>query len=295
VATNKGLGKGFDILMPKGFSVSSVTAGSDERIHKLSIDTIVPKSDQPRKHFDQLQLEQLARSISEQGILQPIVVVKNEQNMYTIIAGERRWRASQIAGLNEMPAIVREASEHQQLELALLENVQRADLSSFEQALTVVRLHEQFNQSYEEIAQRLGKAYTSIINLVRLLALPENILKAFEDRLITEGHARSILALQKIPNEQKKLFDLILHKGISVRQAEQFVVSVKKNNELVIDKTAKSNISDSTIKKSVLQIENILGAKTLVQHSKRGSGKLVINYKNEEELNVILNKMKKLS
>ena len=295
MATNKGLGKGFDILMPKGFSVSSVTAGSDERIHKLSIDTIVPKSDQPRKHFDQLQLEQLARSISEQGILQPIVVVKNEQNMYTIIAGERRWRASQIAGLNEMPAIVREASEHQQLELALLENVQRADLSSFEQALTVVRLHEQFNQSYEEIAQRLGKAYTSIINLVRLLALPENILKAFEDRLITEGHARSILALQKIPNEQKKLFDLILHKGISVRQAEQFVVSVKKNNELVIDKTAKSNISDSTIKKSVLQIENILGAKTLVQHSKRGSGKLVINYKNEEELNVILNKMKKLS
>ena len=295
MATNKGLGKGFDILMPKGFSVSSVTAGSDERIHKLSIDTIVPKSDQPRKHFDQLQLEQLARSISEQGILQPIVVVKNEQNMYTIIAGERRWRASQIAGLNEMPAIVREASEHQQLELALLENVQRADLSSFEQALTVVRLHEQFNQSYEEIAQRLGKAYTSIINLVRLLALPENILKAFEDRLITEGHARSILALQKNPNEQKKLFDLILRKGISVRQAEQFVVSVKKNNEQVIDKTAKSNISDSTIKKSVLQIENILGAKTLVQHSKRGSGKLVINYKNEEELNVILNKMKKLS
>ena len=295
MATNKGLGKGFDILMPKGFSVSNVTAGSDERIHKLSIDTIVPRSDQPRKHFDQLQLEQLARSISEQGILQPIVVVKNEQNMYTIIAGERRWRASQIAGLNEMPAIVREASEHQQLEMALLENVQRADLSSFEQALTVVRLHEQFNQSYEEIAQRLGKAYTSIINLVRLLALPEYILKAFEDRLVTEGHARSILALQKNPKEQKKLFDLILRKGISVRQAEQFVVSAKKNNEQVIDKTAKSKISDGTIKKSVQQIGIVLGAKTLIQHSKRGSGKLVINYKNEEELNVILNKMKKLS
>ena len=294
MATNKGLGKGFDVLIPKGFSLSTVTANSDERVHRLAIDTIVPKPDQPRKHFDQLQLEQLAKSISEQGILQPIVVVRNEQNMYTIIAGERRWRASRLIGLTEIPAIVREASSHQQLELALLENVQRADLSSYEQALTILKLHEQFNQSYEEIAKRLGKAYTSIVNLVRLLSLPEYILKAFESRLITEGHARSILALQKRPDDQKKLFELIIKKGISVRQAEQFVVSVKKNSEKTINNKHKNVISDATIKNAVLKIGNSLGVRTAIQHSKRGSGKLIINYKNEDELNIILNKMKKL-
>lgn len=283
MSTQKGLGKGFDVLMPVGINVSNVTAGVGEKIHKLALDVVVPKQDQPRQYFNEVALDQLAISIREHGILQPLVVVQVDQNMYSIIAGERRWRAAKMAGLTEVPAIVRSANEHEQLELALLENVQRSDLTPLEQSLTVYRLHTQFNQSYEDIAKRLGKAYTTIINSVRLLSLPPEMQESLQVGTISEGHARTLLSLQKYPTAQKTLFANIVSKGWSVRQAEQFVIVVKRGaiTKDAEDKKPKASTSFATTTKA---LQKQLGAKVTVQHSAKGKGKLVINYDSEAEL-----------
>ena len=276
----KGLGKGFDALVPVGLSVATVTAAAGDKVHKLAVDVVVPKQDQPRQYFDESTLDQLAQSIREHGILQPLVVVQIEPNLYSIIAGERRWRAAQLAGLTEVPAIVRSADEHQQLELALLENVQRSDLTPLEQALTIYRLHTQFNQSYEDIALRLGKAYTTVVNSVRLLSLPTEMQESLSVGTITEGHARALLSLQKYPMAQKKLFAQIVSKGLSVRQAEQFVVQVKQG-----DAQAKkpANTKTATIPATVKLLEKRLGTKVSVQQSAKGSGKLSIRYTSDDE------------
>lgn len=281
MSTAKGLGKGFDILMPISVNVSNVAASAGERVHRLSVDTVVPKQDQPRQHFDDLALNQLAHSISEHGILQPLVVVQLEQNKYSIIAGERRWRAAKLAGLTEVPVIIRSADEHEQLELALLENVQRADLSALETAITIHRLHTQFNQSYESIASRLGKAYTTVINSTRLLSLPETMQQSLAVGTITEGHARALLSLRNYPDQQEKLFINIVAKGLNVRQAEQFAIVVKRgtNKKDLVAKKIQPALSTTT-----KAIEKHLGAKVTLQHSIKGRGKLVISYGSEQEL-----------
>lgn len=279
----KGLGKGFDALVPVGLNVDIVATGAGDKIHRLAVDVVVPKSDQPRQNFDEAALNQLAHSIREHGILQPIIVVQNEQNMYAIVAGERRWRAAKIAGLTEIPAIVRTVDELERLELALLENVQRADLSPLEQAVAIERLHSQFNQSYEQIAQRLGKAYTTVLNSIRLLQLPLAMQDSLTAGSISEGHARTLLSLQKLPDAQTALFTHILSKGWSVRQAEQFAIAAKRNPE-----TSKENLAENVQSSSHIEIakaiERKLGTKVTLRHSAKGRGTLVISYKSEQEL-----------
>jgi ParB family chromosome partitioning protein len=285
----KGLGKGFDILVPVGIDVSTVAASSSEKVHRLALDVVVPKQDQPRQYFDEPALDQLAYSIREHGILQPLVVVQLEQNMYSIIAGERRWRAARIAGLTEVPAIIRSATEHEQLELALLENVQRADLSALEQANTIFRLHTQFGQSYEDIAKRLGKAYTTVVNSVRLLNLPPEMQESLSIGTINEGHARALLSLQKDTAAQKTLFANIVSKGWSVRQAEQFAIVVKRgptNDKPIANKAVKAHYADTA-----KAIEKQLDTKVTVRHSAKGKGTLVISYGSDEELTRIANKI----
>lgn len=286
----KGLGKGFDVLVPVGLDVNSVVANSHEKVHKLAIDIVVPKQGQPRKNFDDKALKELAQSIQEHGIIQPLIVTQVEQNLYSIIAGERRWRAARIIGLTEIPAIVRSANEHQQLELSLLENIQREDLNPIEKAATIQRLHEQFGQSYEDISRRLGKAHTTVINVMRLLALPQAMQEALMVGNISEGHARSLLAIQKYPEAQKTLFANIVSKKLSVRQAEQYVVSIKRGQQLPKDKTRKQ--SNIAIDKLTDNLKKHLGVKKIVlQHSVKGSGKIVIGYKSENELNKIINQI----
>jgi len=283
---SKGLGRGFDVLVPVDLDVKNVTASSNEKVHKLAIDIVVPKQDQPRKNFDDKALNELAQSIQEHGIIQPLIVTQIEQNLYSIIAGERRWRAARIIGLTEVPAIVRSATEHQQLELSLLENIQREDLNPLEKAVTIQRLHEQFGQSYESIAQRLGKAHTTLVNQVRLLALPPQMQESLMIGNITEGHARSLLALQKYPDAQKTLFANIVSKKWNVRQAEQYVVSIKRGNAKDLKPKSQNNVA---IEKLSGKLQKYLGAKkVMVQHSVKGSGKIVINYDSEDELNNII-------
>ncbi|MBC7581257.1 ParB/RepB/Spo0J family partition protein, partial [Aeromicrobium sp.] len=193
----RGLGRGFDSLLPQSFD-NSVLSDPSERIQKLDVTLIDPNPEQPRQHFDEEALAELASSIKQHGILQPMVV-SPEAGRYRIIAGERRWRAAKIAGLKQVPAIVRTAKELEQLELAIIENVQRVDLSSLEQAISIERLHQQFSTPYDTIAKRLGKAHTTVVNIVRLLQLPDEAKTALTSRDISDGHARQILALKKQP------------------------------------------------------------------------------------------------
>jgi ParB family chromosome partitioning protein len=284
--SKKGLGKGFDSLIPNATTIDSVTTPVSEKIHSLAIDVVLPKSGQPRQVFNDSELQQLAISIEEQGVLQPIIVTEVEHNLYSIIAGERRWRASKIAGRTHIPAIIKKVNELEHLELALLENVQRSDLNAIETAKSIERLHNEFGQSYEDIALRLGKGYTTIVNAVRLLQLPKDIQESLMSGEISEGHGRALLALAKHPNAQRLLFKDIVTKKLSVRQAEAFAAVAKSNAEQGRNikttniKTHKQNKISETLSKN-------LGVKVDVPNSK-SKGKITINYTSPAEYEKIL-------
>src|SRR3989344_2599891 len=209
---NKGLGNGFGSLIPADFD-ASLLMDADERIQNILISEIMPNPEQPRRIFENTALQELSSSIKQYGILQPLILVPISGNEYKIVAGERRWGAAQIAGLEKIPAIVRLEQELEQLEIALIENVQRVDLSPLEQAVSIERLHQQFNMTYAQIADRLGKAVTTLNNIVRLLQLPPSGREALQTGLISEGHARAILALKDLPDKQTELLESIKAKG----------------------------------------------------------------------------------
>ncbi len=283
---SKGLGKGLDVLMPTDFDKTILTEDND-RIKNVFIDDIEPNPDQPRRTFDTKSLEGLANSIAHFGIIQPIIVSPKGKK-YILVAGERRWRAARIAGLNSIPAIIRKREELEQLEVALLENVQRVDLSPLEQALSIERLHQQFNLSYQSIAERLGKAVSTVHNTVRLLKLPKDAYKALQEELITEGHARSILALKGDDAKQSELLAYIIRHKWTVRQAEQFVTSVKKGADAKVAK--KSTVVETPQTKSLSQR---LHTKVTVKRTAKG-GRLEIYYGNDSELQALLSRFEKI-
>lgn len=282
--SKKGLGRGFDSLVPQGTSVDIVTTPSHEKVHMLAINIVQPVSDQPRQYFDEQLLDQLALSIQEQGILQPIVVTEIEHNLYSIVAGERRWRAAQLAGLEHIPAIIKQVDELQQIELALMENVQRSDLNAIETAKTIQRLHNEYQQSYEEIAKRLGKGYTTVVNAVRLLQLPEEMQQSLMRGEISEGHGRALLSLVKHPHAQTVLYKAIIAKKLSVRQAEALAVNAKlaAENKQTIKKGRATDVSELS-----KTISTHLGMGVTVPKSKK-KGKIVINYTSEQEFDRII-------
>lgn len=281
---SKGLGKGFDALIPQDLDVSMLTE-KGERVEQLAVENVLPNPDQPRKHFDEQALEELAGSITTYGIVQPLVVTKTG-NQYLIIAGERRWRAAQIAGLKTVPAIVRSAQELEQLEIALVENVQRVDLSPLEQALSIERLHDQFSMSYGDIGKRLSKATTTVNNIVRLLQLPETAKQALRDQRISEGHARAILALKDLPQKQEELLASIEKYGWSVRQAEQFVVSTKqgaKTSQAVHSKMAKTTPQTRNLSEKIK-------APVTIKRTAKG-GRLEIHFSDDKDLETIMEQL----
>lgn len=280
---HSGLGKGLGSLIPTDFD-TSLLMESNERIQNLFISDIKPKADQPRRHFDDQALGELASSIKRYGVLQPLIVSPNGDK-YTLVAGERRWRAAQLAGLKQVPAIVRKREELEQLEVALIENVQRVDLSPFEQAVSIERLHGQFNTSYSEIAQRLGKAVPTINNIVRLLQLPPAAVEALQNNKISEGHARAILALKNDPARQTELLRLIIEKSWSVRQAEQFVVSVRDGKPGSSDKRKLATDNPET-----KRLSQKLSAPVTIRRMAKG-GRLELHFKSDEELEKILKQL----
>lgn len=280
------LGRGLDALFGSSSPSIDTLKFSNEEIVNLPIDNVIPNPDQPRKVFDEKAINELSQSIKEFGVLQPLVVTKSNDHKYMIVAGERRWRASKEAGLSKVPAIIRTVGELEKLEMGLIENVQREDLTPLEQAFSVQKLHEQFSMSYKDIASKLGKAYSTIANLIRLLSLPDNMKIALQDGVISEGHARSLLSLQADPQKQEILFNLIVKEHLSVRQAEQFVVASKQGAS---DKKAVSK-STKIENKETKKLAQLLGVKVTVHYTAKG-GRIALKFNNEEELSKLIQKI----
>jgi len=281
-----GLGKGFDSLLPQNFD-SSLLLTEEDRIQKVVLGRISPNADQPRTHFDEEALAQLASSIKQYGILQPLVVTPHpdvaKSGEFRIIAGERRWRAATIAGLDKVPVIVRTSHELESLEIALVENVQRVDLSPLEQAVSIERLHQQFNMTYDKISERLGKATSTVNNTVRLLQLPAEAREALKQGEISEGHARAILALKAKPEQQLTLLKDIVDNGWSVRQAERYVASHKSG--IAEPKAVKERVSTETRETKVLSKR--LGAPVNIRRTAKG-GRLELKFVSDEDLERLL-------
>lgn len=285
MSTKRGLGKGFGSLLPEDFD-SSVMLDRGERVQKVLIDNIKPDPNQPRKTFDQVSIRELADSIKRYGILQPLVVTQDGDN-YIIIAGERRYHAAKHAELSHLPVLVRTLKDLEKLEIGLIENMQRVDLSPMEQALSIAKLNEQFSISLPDIASRLGKAHTTVINIVRLLQLPDFARRALEENKISEGHARTILALKGDEKLQKILLDNIVREGWSVRQAESFVKRAKLNQKPIIKITKTADKNHRYIK----IIGDKYGAKVDLKTTSNG-GEIKLKFKTNKEFVQFLETLK---
>ena len=282
----KGLGRGFSSLIPTDMLLDEQfdpTLGIDNQISKLkelNIEDVIADPEQPRRHFDEKALNDLANSIKIHGVLQPIVVVKNG-NKYIIVAGERRYRASKLAKLDKIPAIIRDLSDQNRLELSLIENLQRADLNILETATAYLKLRQQFNMTAEQIGERVGgKSSSSVLNTLRLLKLPDEVKKYIYTGELKEGQARPLLQI-----DEKTVLEIlpkIIKEKWSSRKVEQFLVQYKKSLESN-EKPKKDKIImpfEQTSKRLTAKLKADVNIKT----SARGSGQIVIKFKNEEEL-----------
>ena len=279
----RGLGRGFSSLISDDFD-KSLLLEKGERIENIALDSLKANPYQPRQHFDENNLNELAESIKKHGIVQPLVISPPQNNTYNIIAGERRWRAARIAGLKTVPAIIRSTEKQEQLEVALIENVQRVDLSPLEQAASIEMLHSQFSLTYDEIAKRLGKASSTIHNNIRLLGLPSDARDALIVNKISEGHARAILALKGDAVRQSYLLNATIEQGWSVRQAERFVTSVKSG----IKQTQVAHARTYTETPETIRLGKKLGTSIHIRRTAKG-GKLEITFSSDKELEKLIN------
>ena len=281
----KGLGRGFDSLLPQNFDESLLlNVSSADKIERIAVGQLAPNQYQPRQEFGSTALNELADSIKEYGVLQPLIVTQNPSGKgYMLIAGERRWRASKLAGLSHVPAIVRSAKDLERLEIALIENVQRVDLSPLEQAESIEHLHRQFGTSYTEIAKRLGKASSTVNNIVRLMQLPDKAKEALRAGKISEGHARAVLSLKDNPDKQQELLSCIIKHSWTVRQAEQFVVSVREGHH----ETKQTRARMRTETPATKRLSKRLSAPVYIRRTAKG-GKLEVAFTSDDELEKIL-------
>lgn len=278
----RGLGRGFDSLISADFK-KDVLLTPEDRIQNVSVEALQANPHQPRKQFDDSALAELADSIKQHGIIQPLVATPAGAGLFTLIAGERRWRASKLANLKTVPVVVRTSEALEQLELALIENVQRVDLSPLEQAASIEHLHQQFSLTYEAIAKRLGKAMSTVGNIVRLLNLPPAARDALAEGKITSGHARTILSLDGDDKRQAYLLKSIIEQGWNVRQAERFVTSVKSG----VKETAQAKARVQTETPATKRLSKRLNTPVTVRRMAKG-GKLEIGFKTDEELERIM-------
>ena len=272
----KGLGRGLSSLIGE--------TKVETQKNQLSISDIIPNKYQPRKIFDEDNLKNLVNSIKERGILQPIIVRKsnNERLKFEIIAGERRWLAAQKAGLHNVPVVITEADDLKSLEFAIVENVQRHDLSPLEEAQGYKRLIDEFSYDQEKVSKFIGKSRSHITNSLRLLMLPAEVIKFIETRKLTAGHAKILVGLENASFVANK----IIEKKLSVRKAENFV-------KLFKNKKHKSNkLKDPNIKNLESSVTNKIGLNTIIQNKKNNKGKITFEYKDLDQLNKIIDIVK---
>ena len=297
-AKKRGLGRGLDALLggsakevrPVEESVeSSEDSPVGQTLRTLPVDLIQRGKYQPRRNFDQDKLQELADSIAAQGVIQPIVVRPIENGRYEIIAGERRWRASQLASLQEIPVVIHEVDDQAAMAMALIENIQRDDLNPLEEANALHRLLNEFGLTHQQIAKAVGKSRTSVTNFLRLLELAEPVKKMLELRQLDMGHAKAILGLKE--TDQLKAAKQVFDQGLSVRETERLVRSMlDKAGTRKVAKPAESG--DGDIRRLEIEVSEKIGAKVRVNHTKKGSGKVVISYNSLDELDGILKHIK---
>jgi ParB family chromosome partitioning protein len=279
MAKKFGLGKGLDALLP-----AAQGRPLEGGIVQVSVEEILPNPRQPRAHFDPEEITELAASISEHGVIQPLIVTRtSDSESYTLIAGERRWMAARQAGMNRVPAIVRDASDQELVELALVENVQRADLAPLEAAEAYRQLAEEFGLPHDEIATRVGKNRVTITNTLRLLKLPEQVQRALAEGKVSEGHARAILALPT-PESQAAILSTVLKKELNVRQTEELVRRLTGSRPTPPPRPS----PDPGVINLEERLRQRLGTRVNLNHRRKG-GTLVIHYYSEEELNSLVN------
>jgi len=283
MARKAGLGKGLDALIPGANTLPERESG----VFEAPVEQVVPNPRQPRVQMDDEELQGLADSIREHGILQPLVVSYDSGNgLYVLIAGERRLRAARLAGLDKVPVLIRQVSEQQRLELALIENVQRADLSPLETAQAYHYLIEEFNLTHEDLAARVGKSREAITNTHRLMKLPDEVKQSLADGQITEGHARALLGLEANPQVLLDVFKTVVNNKLSVRQTEALVKVLNSNQP----RRAKRKDVPAEIQEMEDQLRRYLGTRIKLRYGKDG-GSLTIYYFSDEELNDMIAKI----
>ena len=280
-----GSGRGLDALI----DTSDVKTQGSSNLNEIPIDQIEPNPDQPRREFDKDAMQELATSIQNMGIIAPITLRQVSENHYQIIAGERRWRASQMAGLTTIPAYIRTADDESVMELALVENIQREDLNAIEIALAYEHLAETSGMTQEKISERVGKSRTAVTNYMRLLKLPAQIQMALKNREIDMGHARALLSLDS-PSMQLKLFRDVQKNQYSVRKVEEMVQALKNGEDV---QSARKRIASSkplsdSMNEKKQQLADRLKARVQLSCTAKGNGKISIAFANEEDLNRIL-------
>lgn len=282
MSISRGLGRGLGNLIPDNVDeFFDPTAEEDEKVsqlRELPLADVVPDANQPRTHFNEAQLAALADSIRENGVIQPIVVVK-EGNKYKIVAGERRWRASKIAGLDKIPAIIRTLDAQKSLEISLIENVQREDLNPIEIATVYAKFRSQFNLSNTEIAKRVGKSESAIVNTTRLLNLPDDVKRAMVEHKLSEGQMRPLVTLS--PEQINTVLPKIIEEGWSARKVEQYKVGI--SNQKKAKKGVMHGSSNSVVESITESIRDNLGMKVRINSNTRGSGEIVIKFKDKQE------------
>ncbi|HEX6268840.1 MAG TPA: ParB/RepB/Spo0J family partition protein [Anaerolineales bacterium] len=283
MAKRSGLGKGLDALIPTGQTTPS---GDREGVIQVSVDLIQRNPRQPREKFDIEELENLAASIREHGVIQPLIVSPGKNGVYVLIAGERRLQASRKAGLKTVPVFIRHATDQQLLELALIENIQRADLNPIEEAEAYQHLAKEFNMSHEAIAERVGKSRVAVTNIIRLLDASAEVKQALVDGKITEGHARAMLRLSSA-SAQEQLLKRVVTLDLSVRQTEELARKYA-GQKPVSKKRASQNADVLDLER---RLRSSLGTQVSLRHKKSGGGTVTIYYYSNEELDALLEKL----
>lgn len=297
MAKRKGLGRGLDALISSAAPPKQEVSTSEEKVEPkvqenidgilrhLPIEFLQRGQYQPRRDMDPQALEELSQSIKTQGVMQPIVVRPIGKDKYEIIAGERRWRASQLAGLDKVPCVIREVADEAAIAMALIENIQREDLNPIEEAMALQRFQDEFELTQQQVAEAVGKSRTTVTNLLRLMNLSAESKTMLERGDIEMGHARAILTLESL--KQTEAARHIAAKGLSVRQAEALVRRMQQEAEA---KPAQK--LDPNVRKLQDDLSGKLGAPVMIQHSAKGKGKLVIKYSSLDELDGILDHIK---
>lgn len=290
-AKKRGLGRGLDALLgsagqPASDDATAETASGGE-LREIPVDLIRRGKYQPRRDIDQEALQELADSIRAQGVMQPIVLRPVGDDRYEIIAGERRWRATQLAGLDRIPALVREVPDEAAIAMALIENIQREDLNPIEEAIALQRLQQEFELTQQQVADAVGKSRTTITNLLRLMSLPDAVRTMLEHGDLEMGHGKALLGLPA--DEQSAAARTVAARGMSVRQTEALV------RKLLADKNKPPKQKprlDPNVRQLQDDLAQRLGARVQIQHSASGKGKLVLSYNSLDELDGILNHIK---